>query len=506
MIVFLSWLTTFTLRSFFYNYLNYKFFSEEVKNKLFIILIFSGGILSLLKIADVRGPNFFYNSFKAIGLSGQIDQSFIAMPLLILFSQILRKKNDQTLFLFLLGALAAMSSYNFNIIFAFFVIYEFLSIEKENTLFGGLRKEIIIPLLVIFPFIFSSEKIFFEDPNLFGCFFLLLVLLNTLDICSIGYNRNDGPHSQLRDMILISPLRVSMLVYCASSTSITEYLGVGKIIFFFLLLASFFYGIVSHFNLKSLIVIVQALFLSSTLSALSRSHMEFYFLFGLLVLCGASYLDKKKSVEWLQAGLCLIVLLCFLDGPISLIRTFSLAFSGDNYSKIIGVFLLIFLVVLIFQWGQCLKNTKSIKIIPRGEYLILAACVVFNIVSDAKEHLPQVNWTNKIMLSFFFVIILLLSYIIGGTRISFKRFDIGGDFLKESIDRYLPSRILEGLLQSVFGKILVFISFIQGIIINFFFILVDTFEYKGVRKYQYLAMLLLITFLFLWMRVLGSNG
>ena len=508
MTVLLSWLTVFFVRSFFYNYFNYKFFSNEARNKVFLVLVLLGGLLSLLKVFDIRGPYFFYNSFETAGLSSQIDQCFILMPLLVLFSGILKNKNDKSSSLLPLGTLVAMASYNLNIIFSVFSICKFFSIEKENKSFQNLRKEMIVLLLVIFPFIFSSEKIFSEALNLSGGFFLLLVLLNAFDIWSMGYDKNDGIYCRLRDMILVFPLRMTMLAYCASSIRVTEYLDIGKIIFLFLLLASFLYGVISHFNLRSLIVITQTLFLSISLSSLGRFYMEFYFILGLLVVCGANTLDKKKGIEWVLTGLSLIILLSLLDGPISLIRVLVLAFDGDNYSKIIGISLLVFLVTLIFQWGKFLKKVKSIKVTPSKEYAILVVCIVFNVISNMKEDLLQISWTNKIIISFLFIIMFLVSYIVNLPRISFERankfFLNMYHFLEKNADQHLSFRRPEDLLQLIFRSLLRLVSFIQGIIINSFFILVDMFEYRGVRKYEHVAMLLLITFLFLWIKVLGS--
>ena len=512
MIVLFIWLIAFTIKSFFYDYLNNdKLFLGQIKNKVFLVLVLFLGILSLLKIIDVNGAYFFSDSFKTIGLSNQIDQCFILIPLLILFSQILETKSDGAISLLVASIMIAMTSYNLNIIFTVFFIYEFFSMEKRNQSLKAIRKEIIILLLVIFPFVLAPEKIFSEAEDLPGIFFLLLALLNLFDIWSIGHGKNDKADDQFQDLILISPLRMAVLVYCASNGLVGEYLNVGKVIFLFGILASFFYGLISHFNLRSLIIITQTLFLASSLSILSRSYIEFYFLLNILVIYNVNAFNAKKNLQWPLLGLFLIILLSLIDGQPSLIRTLTLTFKGDHYSKVMSAFLLLLPTIMIFQWGQSLKKIGHIKIGQDEKYyiFILVACVALNIEYNMTSAPIQIDWTNKIIVFFYFIIALLVSYIVNIPKLNLKV--LNKYFLKayhlfeDQTGQYLPSQILEGLLRLSFRGLLKAIFFVQGIFVNFFLVLVDLYEYRGVKKYQHLAMFLLITFLFLWMKVFVSS-
>ena len=279
-------------------------FLNQIRNKGFPALLLLFGICHVSKLIDVSAFYLLSNSFERIGLTGQIGQCFILMPLLILFAQSNEKfsKEDSVLghnhttFLLAIGSTFALSSYNINIIFVMFVICEFFFIERENKRLRKLRGEIAVLLLVIFPFVVVSKELFTE------IFFFLLIVLNIFDIYSFARDKINNINCQLRNLILVFPLRMTLLAYYASSSIAEEYISLGKAIFLLLLIISFFYGLIFRFNFRSRLVITQALLLASSLSVLAQAYMVFYFLLGLLLIYSVNSPLWKKSMPWPLIG------------------------------------------------------------------------------------------------------------------------------------------------------------------------------------------------------------
>ena len=502
-------------------------FFHQMRNRAFPILVLLFGILHIFGVINVSDFYFLNNSFKSIDLTNQVSQCFVLMPFLIIFLQIYRDPreeamveasyasgvkggayySDYTMLLLAAGVIAAMSTYNLNIIFAVFVIFELFSIEKGEGALKRFRRELIVLQLVIFPFALSSEKIFPE------IFFSLLIILNVLDVYSFNRNQDKKKESDLlfQNMILTFPLRMTILSYYASSNLSMEYLKWGKTFFLFLILVSCFYGVISRFALKSQLVIAQVLFLASTLSGLRYSYMEFYFLLNLLTMHGIDALYEKKGIQWLLIGPILIILLSLIDGPPGFTGMLSSAFVGDNYSKMIGFSLLLFFTMLAFRWGQSLRGVKRIIVNSKEKYYILALviCVVFNARYNTSSDLIKVDWASKIIVLFYFIIVLLASYVINIPIVNLKKINkysmAGQKIIGNKGDGYLPFEIIEGALRLSLNKLLAIMFFAQEVISNLFFVLVDTYEHKGIKKYQHLAMFLLMTFLFLWIKVFMSN-
>ena len=487
-------------------------FFNQIERKAFFVLILFFGFLNILKIIDVSGFYFLNNSFNETALSNQIGQCFILVPLIALFSFLsdgFNSKeghdNDNIMLLFAVATTTALGSYNLNVIFAVFIFFEFFSIEMENKILKGLRREAVVILIVLFPFISEQKGI------LPGILFLLLIILSAFDLYAFGQEKGSGVFLQFRNMVLLLPLRMTLLAYYASGSVAIEYLSLGKLIFLSLIVISCLYGIFSAFNLKSRLIISQILLLASTLSVIGHFYMELYFLLGLFAIYSA--LENhllQKNIKWFLMGPILIILLSLLDGSPGLIKILISALEGEGYSKVIGISLLLFLTLLSFQWGQVFKKVDKIKIRSKEKYYILAllTLVFLNAKYNTLSGAFFASGTSKIIVSFYFIIILLISYIVKFPVMDFKKvnghlFKINR-FLENGINRILLFNWPEKILHVFWGSLLSIAFFIQEIVVNLFFILVESYECKNVKKYQYVAILLLITFLFLWIKVFVS--
>ena len=506
MIALFIWFILLALRSFFCDYLSKdEFHCDSIIKRIFPGLLLFWGILHLFKIVDANDYYFLSNSFQNIGLSKQIDQGLLFIPFLIIFSQILKGFGKKGAFLLTVATMTAVASYNINIIFSILIICDFFLIERGNKTLRVLRRESAILLLVIFPFISGGREIFSE------IFFLLLIIASILDIFSIGQDKKNDNKVQFYNMLLILPLRLTILMYFVTNGLVSSYMDFAKIIIVFSIIITFFYAVSTRFDLRSLLMLAQTLLLSCALSTLGPIYMELYFLIALLVTFGTEVEIQEKKIKWGFMGPLLIILLSLFDGKPRLIKMFLTLFNGDDYSKIIGISLILFFTILSFQWGQSLKKIKGLGV-RKGEQFyifVLIGSIIFNAKYNTAEYVGPADWTNKIIVSFYFIIILLSSYAINIPIINFKKpsklFFMRPPQLNGERMGRLPFKIADNVLMFSLNGLWSLISFIQGIIVNFFLILVDAYEYKNIKKYQHFAMLLLIIFLFLWMKIFANN-
>ena len=172
-----------------------------------------------------------------------------------------------------------------------------------------------------------------------------------------------------------------------------------------------------------------------------------------------------------------------------------------------GIALVLYLSVLVFQWGKELRGNQTFSMGIREKYyvLILNGSLVLNALYNPVETFPLVDWTIKIIISFYFIIILLLSYVVKPPKVYFKKTVYYVSKMHKVIETrgemVLPLEIIEKALRLFLEKLSWLVSFLQEIAVNFSFVLVDLYEHKSIKKYQHLAMFLLGTFLFLWAKV-----
>lgn len=483
-----------------------------LRNRCFPVLVCSLGVLYILGIAR---PDDFYilnNSFATKGLSNQLNQCFVLIPLLVIFSQVSRYftgragyfESDMPSFL-LAGFLVALSTYNINIIFFVSSLYELFIIEKKRGALKKLRREIATLLVVLFPFVMGLKGVFLN------LFFLLLVILNILDVAAFAQGDEKEDESHYGEIIFFFPLRMTLLAYYGSEAIAVEYLGLIRIIFIIAIIISFLYGFLSYFNPRSRLVVAQVLLLSGGVSVIGHSYMETYFLLGLLLLYGVNAPSCKSGQIYQLMGPFLIVLLPFIDGGSGIVGILGDVLGGDNYSKFVGYSLLFFLTVLAFQWGHSLKLLKTLDVSHMDKYkgMLIVACIFLNARYHVMAGDSEIDWANKIIISFYFIIILLLSFAINMPTIEGKKINkywlrVSGQLLPKKHNWVLISSY-EKILRFLLNKVFLTVFFVQGVLANTFFILVDVYEHKRSKKYQSLAIFLLIVFLFIWIKIFASR-
>ena len=468
-------------------------FFNRFKNRLFLFIVFLLGATHILGVFDIQSLYLLKNSFEQSGLSDQMAQALLAMPIITIFSQSLERieKDNYMTPIFMIGSIAAINSYNINIIIVTLLIFEFLSIERNNAPMKDLRRDLSILLLTVAPLSLGN------NPFLPEMFFFLIIVLSILDIFS---------SPSLQSTTFLFPLRMTILAYYASSPISPEYLNWGRIIFFTFILIAYSFGVFSHFNRRFRLVIAQLLMLAISLSSMKIFYMDLYFIITFLLIYGVDDSFKGKSITWPFIGPLLIVLFSFVGTRLSIVTPLALAFQEDIYSKLVGGAFLLFLTLLTAQWGRSLKNIKDIKLGTLEKYY-LSALVLYLILClpyNPPINLIHTEWTGKVITLFYFIIVFLCSYIIRIPTPPLYNFKI-----PEVYDKKLSSSSLLGFLE----KTLLFLSdhmkrgllFVQNTGVKLFFTLVDSFERKRVRKYQHLAIVLLITFLLLWIKIFAGR-
>ena len=500
---------------------------EEVRifrRQLFFSATLILGILGLISPFGRGGIGLLENSFKPLGLEGAFEQCLIFMPLLVLLSQLYQKKESGPNAFLGAGAMIAMTSYHFAIIFAALAVYGLFFIaggEGRDAPFKSLKKEATLLLLVILPWVvdIGVQQKFMPSSDLYGVFFLIFVMLNVFDLWSINCTKKSEAEQRglsLQNLILIFPLRMAVLVYCVASGLGEEYLLAGKIILFITLAVSISYGIISRFELRSLFTIVEVLLLMSVLSGPANFFMGWYFVLGISFIYSTRIIGQPERVggiHWPFMGPLLIIVLSLVNGPVSLANVLTLIFAPGYYSNSVGWALMGFFSLLIFQWGQSLnyiQDTRSLRI-KKKEWplmIFLFLSLFLSIKYSVVESFTAENWSSRVILACYFVIVFLLSYIVDAPKpegLQNKRwgryFGRVESFLTRSNVNNFPSNIVANLCLPLSRGGWAISFFIQDIVANAFVVMVDIYESRGVRKYQHLAMLLLVAFLFLWLKV-----
>ena len=485
------------------------------------------GALHIRGIIDIDHFYIWNDSFEKIGIKNQISHSFILVPLLILFLtffQILKKEPEDKSFLttlFFVFVTVSMGSYNINFIFFVFIMYEIFSIEfgerflsnsdilikskiRKLSNLKSLRKEIAILSLVIYPFIFKDGGIFFK------IFFFLLVALSILDILSMALDQESSIKDQILDIIVIFPLRMTVLVYYASFEYIEGiFLNLGKIILLLFFLFSFCYSFMSNFSSRSVILVCRALFLGIVFSGFNLYYMELYFILGLLLIHDLDMICEGKSKEWPLIGLALIILLSLFDGWLNLTRVLIVLFDGDFFSKILTFFFVFFLTMFPIRWARLLKKTNFVIKVSQKEiyYIIfLITGIFFAATHSLGWHQVEVSWSSRTALSFYFIIMFLLFYIAKSPQVKLRSGMnlVWISYRKPQVyrkDNVIEFKTLESLSYFFVNILFATVSFFWKIIANLWFISSEICEYAEIKKYRRWAAYFLITFLLFWIKV-----
>ena len=505
------WSIFLVMRYGFCNLLNKdELFFSQLRNKSFPVLVCLLGILwqaNMLEMNKIFILGSVGSDFNSIDLLSQIRQCFILVPLLIIFSQMRGYFEENTSIFLLGGVFLALSSFNISIAFSIFVLYELFFVEKESKGNDSLRREMVTVLVVLFPFAIGLKGLFL------GLFFLLLLVLNILEVTTFEQNCDRKGRGQIQygQVILLFPLKMTLLAYCLSQGLEREYLILAKVILAILLVVVFIRGFFLLFNVKTRLEIVQILMLSSVLMAAEYSYMNIYFLLGLLSLCGIEDSYQEGDLLYPIMGSFILIALPFIDNGSGVVEVLSSFWKGDIFLVCLGVSIFLFMTMQALLWGHSLRRvgTLAMSTVDKYKGVVITVCIIVNARYNTALGGNGADLASKVILSFYFIIVLFASFTLNIPKVYFEKiayFCSKVDVLPRSFKKgWTPLSRLECILRFLFRKVSLVAFFMQNVLTDTFFILIDAYANRKSRKYQNLAIFMLVVFLFFWMKIFTSD-
>ena len=467
------------------------------------------GLFFIIAIGFLQIENFnisFFewieNDFQNKASLFQVRRYFILFPQIIILSKIFKNP----LLSFLGGfVLFMVGSYNIVCILTAFVFCEFLFIELWSGGQKKQRREILCLTLALFPcFLILIE-------TSFSLFFIMLVLLSVFDIFSIVKTKQDSIPQQIKGMFFATPLRSIILIYCIDQNIPENYLIFIKISLLFFFVLSVLIGAFYQFDLKSFFVVSQIFLLLLVVSDLRSFYMDCYFLISLITILKLQNLVKRYFFIWPT----LLLSFCFLNGSPFLLAILDQVVSGSIYLKFLAISLIFIICVILFESIESFKKSKMLAEEFNLKEIIFILLIVSFVLANGAYITEEVSFSlgqkTKFIVISFFVFIAGLFYLVDFSnigvrhmphlirikRIGFRVFDeVSSRFIFQD-DRTTFFEFLESCLRLIGKSFFYIISTIQKIIEEIFFIIVDLYKNREVKKYQHLMAFLLIFFSFL---------